>query len=45
MSQGYIKRCECGIVCVGEVGRTIEARLKEHMRHIHLGKPKKFAVV
>jgi hypothetical protein len=27
---------ECGNVYTGQTGRSIEARCKEHMRHIHL---------
>jgi hypothetical protein len=26
--------CECGKVYIGQAGRSIEARCKEHMRHI-----------
>ncbi|XP_046408192.1 uncharacterized protein LOC124172750 [Ischnura elegans] len=36
--------CTCGLVCVGETGRTIETRLKEHQRHFRLGQPEKSAV-
>jgi hypothetical protein len=37
--------CECSKVYVGQTGRTIETRCKEHMRHIRLGQPDKSAVV
>jgi hypothetical protein len=33
--------CECGNVYVGQTGRTIEARLKENMRHVRLNQPEK----
>jgi hypothetical protein len=36
--------CECGKVYVGQTGRTIEIRCKEHKRHIRLGQPDKSAV-
>jgi hypothetical protein len=36
--------CECGKVYVGQTGRSIEARCKEHMRHICLDQPEKSAV-
>jgi hypothetical protein len=36
--------CECGKVYVGETGRSIEAWLKEHRRHIRLNQPEKSAV-
>jgi hypothetical protein len=36
--------CECGKVYVGQTGRTIEARLKEHKRHVRLNQPEKSAV-
>jgi hypothetical protein len=36
--------CECGKVYVGETGRTIETRLKEHRRHFRLAQPEKSAV-
>jgi hypothetical protein len=36
--------CECGDVYVGQTGRSVEARCKEHMRHIHLEQPEKSAV-
>jgi hypothetical protein len=31
--------CECGEVYVGQTGRSVEARCKEHMRHICLEQP------
>jgi hypothetical protein len=37
--------CECGKVYIGQTGRSIEARCKEHMRHIWLNQPEKSAVV
>jgi hypothetical protein len=36
--------CECGKVYVGQTGQTIEARPKEHRRHVHLNQPEKSAV-
>jgi hypothetical protein len=36
--------CECSKVYIGQTGRTIETRCKEHMRHIHPGHPDKSAV-
>ncbi|XP_046405046.1 uncharacterized protein LOC124170367 [Ischnura elegans] len=36
--------CECGQVCIGETGRTIEKRLKEHERCIRLYYPYKSVV-
>ncbi|XP_046394991.1 uncharacterized protein LOC124162482 [Ischnura elegans] len=36
--------CECGQVYVGETGRTIATRMKEHQRHFRLGQPEKSAV-
>jgi hypothetical protein len=36
--------CECGKVYVGQTGRTIEARLKEHRRHVRLNQPERSAV-
>jgi hypothetical protein len=36
--------CECGKVYIGQTGRSIEARCKEHMRHIWLDQPEKSAV-
>jgi hypothetical protein len=36
--------CECGKVYIGQTGRSIEARCKEHMRHRRLDQPEKSAV-
>jgi hypothetical protein len=36
--------CECGKVYVGQTGQTIEARLKEHRRHVRLNQPERSAV-
>ena len=36
---------ECGKVYVGETGRTINTRIKEHKRHLGLCQPEKSAVV
>jgi hypothetical protein len=36
--------CECGKVYVGQIGRTIEARLREHRRHVRLNQPERSAV-
>jgi hypothetical protein len=36
--------CECEKVYVGQTKRSIEARCKEHMRHVHLKQPDKSAV-
>ena len=36
--------CEYGKIYVGETGRTIETRLKEHRRHFRLAQPEKSAV-
>jgi hypothetical protein len=36
--------CECGKVYVVQTGRSVEARCKEHMRHIHFEQPKKSAM-
>jgi hypothetical protein len=35
---------ECGKFYVGQTGRTIEARLKEHRRHVRLNQPEMSAV-
>jgi predicted GIY-YIG superfamily endonuclease len=40
----YCIPCECGKVYVGQTGRTIKARLKEHRRHVCLNQPEKSAV-
>jgi predicted GIY-YIG superfamily endonuclease len=36
--------CECGNVYLGETGRTIATRIKEHLRHFKLCQPEKSAV-
>jgi hypothetical protein len=36
--------CECGREYVGQTGRSIEARCKEHIRHIRLKQPDKSIV-
>jgi hypothetical protein len=36
--------CECGKVYIGQTGRSIDTRLKEHKRHIRLEYPDKSAV-
>jgi hypothetical protein len=36
--------CKCGKVYVGQTGRTIETRLKEHRRHVRLNQPERSAV-
>ena len=36
--------CECGKVYVGQSGRSIHLRIKEHDRHIRLAQPDKSAV-
>jgi hypothetical protein len=36
--------CECGKVYVGQTGRSIETRCKEHRRHIRLDQPDKSEV-
>jgi hypothetical protein len=36
--------CECGKVYIGQTGRTIQLRIKEHERHIRLVQPEKSAV-
>jgi predicted GIY-YIG superfamily endonuclease len=40
----YRITCECGTVCIGLTGRSVETRFKEHQRHIHLEHPDKSAV-
>jgi hypothetical protein len=35
---------ECGEVYVGQTGRSIEARSKEHLRHVRLEQPEKSAM-
>jgi hypothetical protein len=36
--------CECGNVYIGQSGRSIQLRIKEHSRHIRLAQPDKPAV-
>jgi hypothetical protein len=36
--------CECGKVYMGQTGQTIEARLREHRRHVRLNQPERSAV-
>jgi hypothetical protein len=36
--------CNCGTVYIGQSGRPIHLRLKEHDRHIRLAQPEKSAV-
>jgi len=36
--------CECGKVYIGQSGRSIQLRIKEHERHIRLVQPDKSAV-
>ena len=36
--------CECGTVYIGQSGRSIDLRIKEHERHIRLVQPDKSAV-
>jgi hypothetical protein len=36
--------CECGRVYIGQTGRSIETRIKEHQRHIRLQHPDKSAI-
>jgi hypothetical protein len=36
--------CECGRVYIGQTGRSVDIRLKEHQRHIRLKHPDKSAV-
>jgi len=40
----YSIPCECGRVCIGQSGRTIQLRIKEHNRHIRLAQPDKSAL-
>jgi len=37
--------CECGKVYIGQSGRSIQLRVKEHERHVRLVQPDKSAVV
>jgi hypothetical protein len=36
--------CECGRVYIGQMGRSVDIRLKEHQRHLRLEHPDKSAV-
>jgi len=36
--------CEWGKVCIGQSGRSVKLRIKEHERHIRLAQPDKSAV-
>jgi len=36
--------CGCGSLCVGQRGRTIKTRCKEHQRYMRLHQPEKSAV-
>jgi len=36
--------CECGQVYIGQTGRSMESKIKEHHRHIRLAHPEKSAV-
>ena len=36
--------CECGKMYIGQTGRSIQLRIKEHERHIRLVQPDKSAV-
>jgi hypothetical protein len=40
----YSIPCECGQVYIGQMGRSVDTRLKEHQRHIHLEHPDKSAM-
>jgi hypothetical protein len=40
----YSIPCECGKVYIGQSGRTIQHRIKEHSRHIRLAQPDKSEV-
>jgi hypothetical protein len=40
----YSEPCECGQVHIGQTGRSIGTRVKEHQRHIRLQHPDKSAV-
>jgi hypothetical protein len=40
----YSIPCECGEVYIGQTGRSIDTRIKEHNRHIRLAQPDKSAV-
>jgi len=36
--------CECGKVYIGQSGRSVQFRIKEHERHMRLSQPDKSAV-
>ncbi|KDR11794.1 uncharacterized protein LOC110836755 [Zootermopsis nevadensis] len=40
----YSIPCECGKVYIGQTGRSVEARIREHEHHIWIGQPEKSAV-
>ena len=40
----YKPPCECGKVYIGQTGRSIQLRIKEHERHVRLFQPEKSAV-
>jgi len=40
----YSIPCECGGVYIGQSGRSVQLRIKEHSRHIRLAQPDKSAV-
>jgi hypothetical protein len=40
----YSILCECGRVYIGQSGRSIQLRIKEHNRHIRMAQPDKSAV-
>jgi hypothetical protein len=40
----YRVPCECGRVYIGQTGRSVDIRLKEHQRHIKLEHPDKSVV-
>jgi hypothetical protein len=40
----YSIQCECGRVYIGQSGRSVQLRIKEHNRHIRLTQPDKSAV-
>jgi len=40
----YSIPCECGRVYIGQSGRSVQLRIKEHNRHIRLAQPNKSAV-
>jgi len=40
----YSIPCECGRFYIGQRGRSVQLRIKEHNRHIRLAQPDKSAV-